>query len=196
MKFSRKIVRIGGQSKCEALSSFSLREWRQRATLLGKRPGQYRHWLFEARTKLNETKALVLSLVSIIFTSHYVKLFLFRTLEKHRKTQRIIESYGILHSVTLLSLGILPDNVYSKLRILKMNNLCAWLQMESIQILRSIVSALRKYAPKPQEPPAKAAVETGGDEDESRNEEEWDKEDVEEIEGNNWKQQLISVSLL
>lgn len=78
MKFTQKIVRIGGQSKCAALSSFSLREWRQQATVRGKRPGQYRHWLYEARNKLSETKGLVPSFFFFFFlwsfTLCYIKL--------------------------------------------------------------------------------------------------------------------------
>ena len=62
MKFTQKIVRIGGQSKCEALAPFSLREWRKNAATLRTRPGQYRHWLYEARNKMMETKRLDYSL--------------------------------------------------------------------------------------------------------------------------------------
>lgn len=56
MKFTKNIVRIGGQSKCEALEPFSLREWKKQATVLRKRPAQYRSWLYEARNMLAETK--------------------------------------------------------------------------------------------------------------------------------------------
>ncbi len=59
MQFSQEIVRIGGQSKCEALELFSLREWKRKATTLRTRPGQYRHWLYEARNKLMDTKKCV-----------------------------------------------------------------------------------------------------------------------------------------
>jgi hypothetical protein len=59
MKFTQNIVRIGGQSKCAALEPFSLREWRNQATTLRKRPGEYRHWLYDARDKLSRTKGLV-----------------------------------------------------------------------------------------------------------------------------------------
>ncbi|KAI9551691.1 hypothetical protein GHT06_022027 [Daphnia sinensis] len=168
MKFTQNIVRIGGQSKCEALNSFSLREWRQRATVQRMRPGQYRHWLYEARSKLSETKS---------------------ALEKHRRTQKMIESYGIVNSDTLVTLKILPQSVYSKLCVLKMafdrsDRLPAlpyWLGIDSIQTLKDIVWALRNS--KPQQPSTKAAAEPVLDEDEPGNEEEWDKEDVEEIEG-------------
>ncbi|XP_057379336.1 NFX1-type zinc finger-containing protein 1-like [Daphnia carinata] len=167
MKFTQKIVRIGGQSKCAALSSFSLREWRQRATILRKRPGQYRHWLYEARNKLNETKS---------------------ALEKHQRTQRMIESYGIVHNDILLNSGILTKPVYRTLCLLKMPSdrltvIPYWLGIESIQTLRDIVWALRNRSPKPQLPSAKATSEPVVDQDEPGNEEEWDKEDLEEIEG-------------
>lgn len=59
MKFTQKIVRIGGQSKCAALEPFSLREWRRQATVLRKRPPQYRNMLFEARENLAKMKRCV-----------------------------------------------------------------------------------------------------------------------------------------
>ncbi len=58
MKFTKKIVRIGGQSKCEALQPFSLREWKfskNRPTLTN----QYYDWLYDSRRELNDTKQLV-----------------------------------------------------------------------------------------------------------------------------------------
>lgn len=59
MKFTQKIVRIGGQSKCAALEPFSLREWRKTATAMRIRPARYRNWLNEAWGKLKEIKRLV-----------------------------------------------------------------------------------------------------------------------------------------
>jgi hypothetical protein len=59
-----------------------------------------------------------------------------------------------------------------------------WLGVESIQILRDIVWTLKNNLAKSQKLPSKVYVEpiAAGD-DESGNEEEWDKEDVEEIQG-------------
>jgi hypothetical protein len=58
-----------------------------------------------------------------------------------------------------------------------------WLGLESIQTLRDIVWTLKKHLPKPQKLPLKVSAEAVLDDDEFRDEEEWDKEDVEEIQG-------------
>jgi tRNA A37 threonylcarbamoyladenosine biosynthesis protein TsaE len=60
MQFTKKIVRIGGQSKCAALDPFMISEWKRKATILKKRPQKYRRWLGEARTNLNQMKRLVI----------------------------------------------------------------------------------------------------------------------------------------
>ena len=59
-KFTKKIVRIGGQSKCEAVQQFMLIEWKKQAVAQRKRPQQYRQWLAESRSNLNETRRLVI----------------------------------------------------------------------------------------------------------------------------------------
>lgn len=58
-----------------------------------------------------------------------------------------------------------------------------WLGVESIQILRDIVWTLKNNLAKSQKLPSKVYVEPVAGDDESGNEEEWDKEDVEEIQG-------------
>jgi superfamily II DNA or RNA helicase len=67
MKFTNKIVRIGGQSKCDALQPFMLIEWKKQAAAQKKRPLQYRRWLAESRSNLNETRRLVIYLYCISF---------------------------------------------------------------------------------------------------------------------------------
>ena len=59
-----------------------------------------------------------------------------------------------------------------------------WLGVESIQILRDIVWTVKNNLPKSQKPPSKIYTKPDSNDDESGNEEEWDKEDVEEIQGN------------
>lgn len=55
-KFTSQIVRIGGQSKNEAMQKYALREWRIRASTMRTRPGKLMHWQREARDKLFEKK--------------------------------------------------------------------------------------------------------------------------------------------
>ena len=52
MTFTNRIVRIGGQSKCEALKDFSLREWKFRAKNDRTRPAELGRWFFEVREKM------------------------------------------------------------------------------------------------------------------------------------------------
>ena len=52
MSFTDRIVRIGGQSKCEALKDFSLREWKFRAKNNRTLPPQLGRWFFEVRDKM------------------------------------------------------------------------------------------------------------------------------------------------
>jgi hypothetical protein len=56
MKFTKKIVRIGGQSKCEALKEYSLYEWKGKAIRERRRPAKYMHWIYENQAKLNSQK--------------------------------------------------------------------------------------------------------------------------------------------
>jgi hypothetical protein len=52
MSFTNKIVRIGGQSKCEALAPFALREWKFRAKNNRTRSAELGRWFFEVREKM------------------------------------------------------------------------------------------------------------------------------------------------
>ena len=109
-------------------------------------------------------------------------------LERRRRVQRITESYGLIHEDTLFSLGVLSQSVYSKFLTMRAKSsnpsvFPHWLGLESIQTLRDIVWALKKHLPKPQKLPLKVSAEAVLDDDEFRDEEEWDKEDVEEIQG-------------
>lgn len=61
--------------------------------------------------------------------------------------------------------------------------LSCWLGLESIHILKDIVWTLKKHFPKSQMPPMKVFTKPVPVVNESHNEEEWDKEDVEEIQG-------------
>ena len=58
--FTSEIVRIGGQSKSEAMQKFALREWRTRAATMRTRPGKLMHWQREIRAKLMEKKRLLI----------------------------------------------------------------------------------------------------------------------------------------
>jgi hypothetical protein len=109
-------------------------------------------------------------------------------LERRRRVQKIVESYGIIHEDTLFSLGLLSQNVYSKFLAMRKSSKPAvlphWLGLESIQTLRDIALTLKKNLPKTQKPPSKDEAKFYSNEDESLKEEEWDKEDVDEIQGN------------
>lgn len=61
--------------------------------------------------------------------------------------------------------------------------LTCWLGLESIHILKDIVWTLKKHFPKSQKHPMKVFTKPVPVVNESHNEEEWDKEDVEEIQG-------------
>lgn len=52
LRFTQKVVRIGGQSKCEALESYSLNAWKKQSG----RGGHYetKRWIFEIQDKLHE----------------------------------------------------------------------------------------------------------------------------------------------
>lgn len=65
-KFTNSIVRIGGQSKSEAMQKFGLKEWRIRAATMRTRPAKLMHWQREARAKLDDQKRY-----------QFVKAFLF-----------------------------------------------------------------------------------------------------------------------
>lgn len=56
MHFTKDIVRVGGQSKCEAVQQFALREWKARAVAMKTRPANIMHWLREERNKRDELK--------------------------------------------------------------------------------------------------------------------------------------------
>ena len=56
MKFTKKIVRVGGQSKCEALKRYGLYDWKKKAFAERKRPAKYMHWIIENRDKLDMQK--------------------------------------------------------------------------------------------------------------------------------------------
>ena len=51
LKFTERIVRVGSQSKCEALERFNLRELK-RQSLLTKKNSPHRRWFFEVRLQL------------------------------------------------------------------------------------------------------------------------------------------------
>jgi hypothetical protein len=117
-------------------------------------------------------------------------------LENRRKGQRIVESNcGIIHEETFLSLGVLPQCVYNRFHDMKMKSgnpsglsLAHWLGFGSIRILRDIVWYLKKYFPKSSKPQLKVVTKpvlmaNEPVDEEVLNEEEWDKEDVDEIQG-------------
>jgi hypothetical protein len=109
-------------------------------------------------------------------------------LEKRWREQRNIESHGIMHEDTLFRMGVLSQSVYNRFLAMraKSSNLSVlphWLGLESIQTLRDIVWELKKHLPKPQKLPLKVNAEAVLDDDELLEEGEWDKEDVEEIQG-------------
>ena len=52
MTFTKKIVRIGGQSKCQALEPFSLREWKKRAQNQRSLPAEIGRWFHEIRDEM------------------------------------------------------------------------------------------------------------------------------------------------
>jgi hypothetical protein len=117
-------------------------------------------------------------------------------LENRRKGQKIIESNcGIIHEETFLSLGVLPQCAYNRFHEMKMKSsnpsglsLAHWLGFGSIRILRDIVWNFKKYFPKSSKPQLKVVIKpvlmaNKLVDEEVLNEEEWDKEDVDEIQG-------------
>ncbi|EFX83237.1 hypothetical protein DAPPUDRAFT_301907 [Daphnia pulex] len=162
MKFTKKIVRIGGQSKCDALQPFMLIEWKKQAAAQKKRPLQYRRWLAESRSNLNETRS---------------------ALQRSQTTQRIVESFVIIHENCLLNLKVLSQKEYTKVRAMHTTSnstLTQWLGVQSIQTLKETVRALEKIMLKTKKP--LDAIEKVS-KDEELDEEVWDKEDVDEIQG-------------
>ena len=127
---------------------------------------------------------------------NYYFLYHLRLLENRRKGQRIVESNcGIIHEETFLRLGVLPQYVYNRFHDMKMKSvspsvlsLAHWLGFGSIRILRDIVWYLKKYFPKSSKPQLKVVTKpvlmaNEPVDEEVLNEEEWDKEDVDEIQG-------------
>lgn len=55
LKFTDKVVRIGSQSKCEALDRLNLREWKKRSSMT-KKNSPNRRWFFEVRMQLGELR--------------------------------------------------------------------------------------------------------------------------------------------
>lgn len=53
-KFTRQIVRVGSQSKCAALESFSLMAWKKRSSGFGGVQQDTRRWIFEIHDTLRE----------------------------------------------------------------------------------------------------------------------------------------------
>ncbi len=110
-------------------------------------------------------------------------------LENRRKVQRIVESFGIIHEDSLLNSEVLKQNDYRRIQALKTNTtsesvLPYWLGLNSITILRQVIWTLKDNFLKSKKLPSKADIEPTLNEDDLPEEEEWDKEDVEEIEGN------------
>lgn len=99
-------------------------------------------------------------------------------------TQRIVESFVIIHENSLLNLKVLSQSEYVKLRatstISNNSALTHWLGVESIQTLKETLRGLKINMPKTKKPPV--AIENVS-KDPELNEEEWDKEDVDAIQG-------------
>lgn len=99
--------------------------------------------------------------------------------------QQIIESFVIVHEDSLLALKVLSQSVHGKIRSIRTNPQNSvfpqWLGVESIQTLKEILRAFKKNMPKTQKPPV--AAELVSNDEELINEEVWDKEDIDEIQG-------------
>ena len=99
--------------------------------------------------------------------------------------QRIVESFVIVHENSLLIRKVLSQSVHAKMRSMGTNSqnsvLPQWLGVESIKTLRDILKAIKKNMPKKQmTPPVSEQVAY---DEEFPNEEEWDREDIDEIQG-------------
>lgn len=104
---------------------------------------------------------------------------------------------SIIHEDTLLNLGVLQPKLHTKLAALKTktkknSGFISWLGIESVQILKEVFLAIKNTLPSLKKSTSVHTTAALAPEDEEGfEEEEWDKEDVEEIEGN--KNQLCDV---
>ena len=111
-------------------------------------------------------------------------------MENRRKLHRSVETFGIVNEESLFSMQVLKENEYRRVRALKTkttpeSGFLHWLGVNSIPVLREIILALKNKSFKSQKSQPKTQVEPAvSSEEEVHEEEEWDKEDVDEIESN------------
>ncbi len=113
----------------------------------------------------------------------YFTFFYNSALQRSQTTQRIVESFAIIHENCLLNLKVLSQREYPKVRAMHTTSnstLTQWLGVQSIQTLKETLRALEKIMSKTKKP--SDAIEKVS-KDEELNEEVWDKEDVDEIQG-------------
>lgn len=108
-------------------------------------------------------------------------LLTFSELDKRLGFQRAVTFSSVIHEDSLLTLGVLPQKVYQSFLAIRAKSsssfLPSWLGLESIKTLKEVIGFFTVSKPS-----ANAEAEITK-ENESREEEEWDKEDLEEIEG-------------
>lgn len=109
-------------------------------------------------------------------------------METWLKLQRKVTSAAIVHEDSLLNLGLLAPHVHQKFLALRKQANSAfpsWLGLESIKIMKEVFESLKKISPSVlKKPTVHTAAELAPDDEGPVEEEEWDKEDVDEIQGN------------
>lgn len=98
-----------------------------------------------------------------------------------------VANNSVVHEDSFLKLGILPKRVYQELVAMRTKSSTSsfsfWLGLESTQTLKEVIWTLKTLS-KPESPSTIAETESAPPQNEEfPEEEEWDKEDLEEIEG-------------
>ena len=168
-RFTRKIVRIGGQSKCEELDPFNLREWKKRARNARTRAPHISSWLYKTRDRLNEQ---------------------LRTISDHRHVMKVVISQGIVHERTLQAAKIINSNMLAKLKAavphVSGSLIHHWLGVERPELLTRLLSTFTEEHKRRRPPPAEAEPQHADNtqpETELGEEDQWEKEDIDEILG-------------
>lgn len=120
-------------------------------------------------------------------------------METWLQLQRKVTSAAIVHEDSLLTLGLLPAHVHQKFLALRRQANSAfpsWLGLESIKILIEVLGSLKKIVPVLKKPTVHTAARLALDDAEPVDEDEWDKEDVDEIQGNSALTYFLSCWLI